>query len=126
MIIIILLIYYVYYYYYYYFMEFTVCHEANSIAARERKFNKYCNLQIYLVPPFLNHNIFLSTVEISVLDFIVDLNPLCKLLNLGKFPESVLNKISLTAIEHSKNIYYNRNVRTLKITFNLVLYNCIC
>ena len=91
-------------------LELTVCHEINFTAARERKISKYCNLKNCLVPPFLNHSIILSTVEVSVLGFIADLNPMCKLLNLAKFPESVLNKMSLTAIEHSKMIYCNRNV----------------
>ncbi len=90
--------------------ELTVCHETNFAAARERKISKYCNLKNYLVPPFLNQNIVVSTVEVSVLGFIADLNPLSKLLNLRKLPESVLNKMSLTAIEHSKMIYCNRNV----------------
>src|SRR6267154_1056399 len=90
--------------------ELTVCHETNFAAARERTIKKYCNLKNYLVPPFLNQNVILSTVEVSVLGFIADLSPLCKLLNIGKFPESVLNKMSLTAIEHSKMIYCNRNV----------------
>ena len=63
-------------------LELTVCHETNFTAARERKISKYCNLKNYLVPPFLSQNLIFSTVEVSVLGFIADLNPLCKLLNL--------------------------------------------
>lgn len=95
-------------------LELTVCHETNFSAARERKISKYCNLKNYLVPPFLNQDIILSTVEVSVLGFIADLNPLCKLLNLRKFPDLVLNKLSLTAIDHSKQIFYNRNVSVIE------------
>ena len=90
-------------------LELTVCHETNLSSAKLRKMNKYLNLTQNLNPPFSNHDVKICTLEVSVLGFISDLNPFMKLLQIKKIPSSVLNKITLTAIDHSKNIYINRD-----------------
>ena len=90
--------------------ELTVCHETNFSAAKERKINKYQNLKNNLNFCFLNNDIDIATVEISTLGFVSGLNSFCDLLKFRPFPESILNKITSTAIDHSKKIYHNRNV----------------
>ena len=91
-------------------LELTVCHETNFAAAKQRKLDKYCSLKNFLNINFLDHDISIATVEVSVLGFISDFSTFCNLLKINKFPASILNKITLTAIEHSKKIYYNRDV----------------
>jgi hypothetical protein len=89
--------------------ELTVCHETNLKAAKLRKVEKYKNLNLHLNPQFSNFEVKIVTVEVSVLGFISDLTPLLKLLKLKKLPVSLLNNISLIAINHSKDIYFNRD-----------------
>jgi hypothetical protein len=74
-----------------------------------RKVEKYKNLNLHLNPQFSNFEVKIVTVEVSVLGFISDLTPLLKLLKLKKLPVSLLNNISLIAINHSKDIYFNRD-----------------
>ena len=90
-------------------LELTVCHETNLAAAKLRKLNKYRDLKQNLNPPFSHHDIKIATLEVSVLGFISDLNPFLKLLKITRIPQSILNKISLAAIDHSKSIYHSRD-----------------
>lgn len=91
-------------------IELTVCHETNFAAAKLRKNSKYSNIKDYLNSGFLEYEVKVATLEISVLGFISDINALCNLLKIAKFPVSILNKITATAIDHSRKLYINRNV----------------
>ena len=91
-------------------IELTVCHETNFKSAKERKTSKYGNLSDNLNSDFTKLVVNVVTVEISVLGFITGLNLVCNELKIKKFPDTVLNKITLTAIDYLSKIYSNRNV----------------
>jgi len=78
--------------------------------AEEKKINEYQNLKKNVDYCLLNSDIDIATVEVSTLDFVSELNSFCNLLKFRPFPESILNKITFTAIDHSKKICHNRKV----------------
>ena len=87
----------------------TVCHETNFASAKLRKLDKYKHLNQNLNPPYLNYNLKINTLEVSVLGFISDLTPFLNHFQIKKIPLFVSNKITLSAMDHSRNIYYNRD-----------------
>ena len=96
-------------------LELTVCHETNFSPAKLRKIDKYKNLHHYLNPSFSNYVIKIFTLEVSVLGFISDPTPFLDDLKMKTIPPSILKNITLSAIEHSKNIYYNRDNSVIDI-----------
>ena len=90
-------------------LELTVCHETNLASSSSRKLDRYKKLNLNLKPPFSNYQVKITSLEVSVLGFIFDITPFLKPLKIKPIPNSVLNKITLSAINSSKSIYYNRD-----------------
>ena len=91
-------------------IELTVCNELNFESARQRKINRYIDLKSNLHDSYLCYNLIQLTIEISVLGFISNLNDISRTLNINAFPRSVLDNQTKTAIEHSSEIFKNRNL----------------
>ncbi|HMK58473.1 MAG TPA: reverse transcriptase domain-containing protein, partial [Nitrososphaeraceae archaeon] len=90
-------------------LELTVCHESNFSAAHLRKISRYKNLKEDLVSIYLNHVLIQSTVEVSVLGFVSDTSQFTKLVGISPIPICILNNLTNTAIDCSKNIFIHRD-----------------
>ena len=92
-------------------LELTICHESNILSSKQYKLDKYKNLKDYKSNHIKNHEIKISTCEITVLGFVkVDLNIL-KFLGINKLDGSIVDNIITNVIRESFDIYVNRNVK---------------
>ena len=90
-------------------IELTICHETNLESSREYKLNKYTNISQHKSALIKNHNIFLTTIELSVLGFL-QLDSKC----LDKFDLPIIDEattinLARTVISSSFEIYTHRD-----------------
>jgi hypothetical protein len=90
-------------------LELTVCHENNLAKSRQYKQNKYSNISDHLDSKFVNYEVELFTIEVSVLGFISDISDFCADAKLSQMPDYIKTEISKSAINNSYNIYRLRN-----------------
>ena len=109
-------------------LELTVCHENNLAKSRQYKQNKYSNISDHLDSKFVNYEVELFTIEVSVLGFISDISDFCADAKLSQMPDYIKTEISKSAINNSYNIYRLRNrndwsCRTMWVRQNF-LFRC--
>ena len=90
-------------------IELTICHETNFESSRKYKINNYENLSNHKTEFIKNHNVCLTTIELSVLGFLqMDNNCLSKF----DFPiidDATTKNLSRTVINSSFEIYTRRD-----------------
>ena len=90
-------------------LELTVCHETNLENSKEYKLNKYRDLSKFIQPNFRGHQLETFTIEVSVLGFVSSLSSFSKAVSIPSMSNNLLKSIIYEAINHSYNIYRNRN-----------------
>ena len=71
---------------------------------------KYKDLKSNLKPTFSNCRFEIATIEVSFLGYIEGLKQLKNILRIENIPTSLLNKLTMAAIDSSRRIYCDRNM----------------
>jgi len=95
-------------------LELTVCHESNLLKSRNYKLSKYSNIANFLLARWHGTPVKLFTIEVSTLGFISDMTSFTKLINLPKLQRQLKAKLINISVNHSFDIYSNRNDPNLK------------
>ena len=88
--------------------ELTVCHETNLQQSRDYKLQKYSNLEAARASEFSNRTVWVHTIEVSTLGFVVAEPNFFKNGGIPYFDPSFVKELSKTAILSSRSIYCNR------------------
>ena len=92
-----------------YVLELTVCHETNMVNSRDYKVNKYKDLWKSKAEIIKNHDISVTTCEVSALGFLqLDLEAM-KPLGILKCENNFRDELTSLVISESFNIYNKRN-----------------
>ena len=94
-------------------LELTICHETNVIASKQYKENKYKNLNEFKAGVITDHNLVLSTCEVSVLGFMQFDSSFFHKLSMPSFDDKIITTIVKSAIQSSFDIYRHRNVESV-------------
>ena len=90
-------------------LELTVCHESNLESSRARKVSKYNHLSSDLTDQFSGYVVQKYFIEVTVLGFISDFTDFLKAMHVKCAPNSILEQLSLFAINLSQKIYWKRD-----------------
>lgn len=91
-------------------IELTICHETNLKSSKMYKENKYKNLNDFKIGSIADHDLILTTCELSVLGFLQFDNCVYQNLTVPTFDDSIINIIAKTVIQSSFDIYTHRDV----------------
>ena len=92
-----------------YVWELTICHESNFRKSKDYKLMKYKYIKENLHVQYLDFNVDLNTLEMSVLGFMSNSSNFVSKVALEQLPESVYANVIRNVIYNSYNIYLNRN-----------------
>ena len=88
--------------------ELTICHETNMQRSRENKLNKYSNLGAATSSEFKSRKVFVHTIEVSTLGFVVAEPNFFKLGMIPTFDPCLIKELGKAAVLASKSIYCNK------------------
>jgi len=90
-------------------LELTVCHESNFVKSHEYKINKYINLQSDVTTLTVNSTVITNCIEVSTLGLTSNISDFTKLVAIPNMSPAIKFRISKSVIDHSFQIYCNRN-----------------
>jgi len=96
-------------------LELTVCHESNFVKSHEYKCNKYINLQSDVTTLSDNRTVITNCIEVSTLGLTSDISDFLKLVSIPQMSPATKFRISKSVIDHSFQIYCNRNNNIIPI-----------
>ena len=92
-------------------VELTICHETNLRSSKSYKENKYKDLNDFFKTEIIaDHNLVLTTCELSVLGFLQFDNSVYRHLSIPPLDDNIVNNIAKTVIQSSFDIYTHRDV----------------
>ena len=94
-------------------MELTICHETNLRSSKLYKENKYKDLNDFKTGLIADHDLVLTTCELSVLGFLQFDNFAYQNLSIPTFDDDIINAIARTVIQLSFDIYIHRDIKNV-------------
>lgn len=94
-------------------VELTICHETNLRSSKIYKENKYKDLNDFKTGIITDHDIVLTTCELSVLGFLQFDNATFQNFSIPTFDDNIINTIAKTVIQSSFDIYLQRDVENV-------------
>ena len=94
-------------------VELTVCHETNLSSSKLYKENKYKDLDRLKTGVIADHELVLTTCELTVLGFLQFDSSVFKKHSIPSFDDSLINNISKSVIQSSFEIYTHRDVENV-------------
>jgi len=91
-------------------LELTICHESNFVKSHDYKINKYLNLGRDVSTLAGDRVVSVSCIEVSTLGLISGIAKFIKLVSIPKMSPAIKFRISKSALDHSFQIYCNRNI----------------
>ena len=94
-------------------MELTICHETNLRSSKLYKKNKYKDLNDFKTGIIADHDLVLTTCEVSVLGFMQFDSSVFQTCSIPMFDDNIINIIAKSAIQSSFDIYTHRDVENV-------------
>jgi len=94
-------------------VELTICHETNLRSSKLYKENKYKDLNNFKTGIIADHDLVLTTCELSVLGFLQFDNSAYQNLSIPTFDDDIINSIARTVIQLSFDIYIHRDIENV-------------
>ena len=94
-------------------VELTICHETNLRSSKEYKENKYKNLKDFKTEIIADHDLVLTTCELSVLGFLQFDNSIFQYLSIPTFDDNLISSMAKSVIQSSFDIYAHRDVENM-------------
>jgi hypothetical protein len=91
-------------------VELTICHETNLRSSKIYKENKYKDLNDFKCGIIADHDLVLTTCELSVLGFLQFDKSVYQKLSIPLFDDSIIHNITKAVIQSSFDIYIQRDV----------------
>jgi hypothetical protein len=91
-------------------IELTICHETNQNTSRDYKRDKYRDLDKYKTVLINDHNILLSTIELTTLGFLQFEDSELKYFTTSKIDKKFISVLIKSVLQSSFNIYCHRDV----------------
>ena len=91
-------------------VELTICHETNLRSSKMYKEQKYKDRKDFKSSLIKDHDLVLTTCELSVLGFLQFDNSAYQKFAIPPFDENIINNIAKTVIQSSFDIYIQRDI----------------
>jgi len=94
-------------------LELTICHETNLVSSKLYKETKYKDLDSFKTGIIADHNLILTTCELSVLGFLQFDKTVFKKFDIPMFDDIIITSIAKSVIQSSFDIYTHRDVENV-------------